>query len=167
MLEFQRTTETAMRYLFNFSFQIEDEAGDPDDDIDQTVEMLFSVDAAALGISDTSASDPSYPSDHLEWMSDHAEVLEESFNAVHDFCGTDDDEVMIEGFCTYEIETLEQAADLMAKWRTLFVARTGREDAVGPIVSYLARNHQDLQTPTQIADFVHSFGTKPTSSPRI
>lgn len=56
-----------MRYLFNFSFfQIEDEATDHDDDIDQKVEMVFSVDPAALGISHTSASEPSYPSDHLE-----------------------------------------------------------------------------------------------------
>lgn len=119
-----------MNYIFNFTFSFDD----PDGETTQ-VGMSFLLDEAATartGYTATS-SDGDPPNPFADWFTDTADELEEEFSAVHDYFGTTGDQILVASFCTYEIDTIERARELMQRWRDAFTGFLG-EQGVGPVV---------------------------------
>jgi hypothetical protein len=136
-----------MRYLFLFSFALPSEEDAP------VLNMAFVLDAhatARMGL----VSPDTYSEAFSDWLSEQASVFEEKFNAVHDFSGTNDDDVLVEGFCTYEIETPEIAAELMERWRQAFVDHIGPE-GISAIVQWPESQWQEA-APSELAANVSS-----------
>jgi hypothetical protein len=155
-----------MNYLFSFSFAFDD-PDHPEGDR-KVIDMCFLLDEAATAR--TGYTKPNMAREQPEpfnnWFAETAENLEEEFNAVHDYSGTHDEETLIEGFCTYEIETIEMAHELMRRWRRAFVEFLG-EQGVGPVVDIPigAHDHTSKNFTSELRDLVMRLST-PVASPR-
>lgn len=161
-----------MRYVFSFSFyDLVADAVDDENEDDQGVEFGFLLDEGAmrrLGL--VSADMGLLPVAHNEWLGEVADELEESYGAVHDFSGTGDDNILVEGYTTYEIPTIEKARELMAQWRAAFVAHIG-EEGVGPIVEATSEQTEQLipgysGNPEEVVALFEKLQTLAVSSPR-
>lgn len=151
-----------MNYLFNFSFAFE---GPDADDDGKEVEFCFLLDEAATARTGYATTDMAGADEtpFSVWFGKTTAELEEEFAAVHDYSGTGDDHTLVEGFCTYEIDTIDKARELMLRWRNAFVEFLG-EEGVGPVVE-IPENAIDYSTqaPSDLRDLVARL-SKPASS---
>ena len=132
-----------MKYAFLFSFYMDRPDGQEDDAEDYGFEAGFLVEGEALKAliphaegtmnPDAIHGDLALSSGYSDWFGGVAEDLEDKYNAVHDVSGTWSDDIYVEGFCTYEIETEAKARELMDEWHAAFRERIGGADGLGGV----------------------------------
>lgn len=157
-----------MHYLFSFTFSFAD-IHDKDDEEGSSMELCFLLDEAATARTGytTTNLDCVQPNPFSDWFAEQTEELEEEFNAVHDYSGTGDDHTVVEGFSTYEIETIDRARELMKRWHEGFVSFLG-EEGVGPVVEIPqgAVDHTATGYVKKLRDLVQRLGSPTTATPR-
>lgn len=132
-----------MKYAFLFSFYMDRPDDQEDDAGDYGFEAGFLVEGEALKALIPHAEGSLTPeamhgdliltSGYSDWFGGVAEDLEGRYNAVHDVSGTWSDDIYVEGFCTYEIETEAKARELMDEWHAAFRERIGENAGLGGV----------------------------------
>lgn len=123
-----------MNYVFSFMFSFDD----PNDEDGYAVEAGFLVGGQALEklFPDLAQINPKTVDDsasYRDWYSTVLGYLEDKYQAVHDVSGTYDETTFVEGICTYEIETHEEARKLVEEWREQFAQRVDGAPGLGPV----------------------------------